>query len=486
VVELIPAGGGAALATTITDGAGNYAFTVPANTNAFVRARAQARRSTAPTFDIRVLNNTNGNAQYVLDGSAFNTGAANQTKNLHAASGWGGSGYTSARAAAPFAILDTLYAASVFVHDNGASVNLPALDAFWSPLNNTNDGNFSDGDISSTLYQSAPGSPGDPPQGIYVLGLENNDTDEYDQHVMAHEFQHYLEENLSRTDTPGGSHSQNERLDLRLALSEGFANAFSGMVLDDPVYRDSLGSQQSQSFFFNLEANSASPAGWFSEASIQSLVWDLYDAAADAPDAIALGYRPIYEVLVGAWRTTPALTSIYPFLTAMKARADVSSTAVNSLATAQNIRVNDAWATGETNSGSLSQALPIYTDVAFNAGPVAVCGSAAAGTFNQTGNRRFLRFTLGASQTVAIRALYTGAGSDPEGPQTVSPDPDIVLWRNGFLAISEEVTVGDELLTLALTAGEYVIEIYEWSHIDPSYSAAQRRGVTCFDVSVTG
>ena len=484
IVELIPSGGGAALASTTTDSNGNYVLTAPANTSVLVRARAQARRTTAPTFNLRVLNNTNANALYVLDSAVFNTGNSTQTKNLNAGSGWGGTSYTGTRAAAPFAILDTLYAAAKFTQDNGASVDLPALDAYWSTLNNSSDGDVSNGDIASTLYRPAPTASGDPPQGIYVLGLENNDTDEYDQHVIAHEFQHYLEDAISRTDTPGGSHAPDERLDLRLAFSEGFANAYSAMVLNNPVYRDSLGSQQAISFSFNMESNAASPAGWYNEASIQSLAWDLYDTAADSPDAIATGYKPLYEVFAGALRTTPALTSVYPFLTALKARSDVASAPVNALATAQNIHANDAWATGETNSGSVPQALPIYTDKALNATPGTLCGSVIAGSFNKVGNRRFLRFNLGAAQLVAIRAQYTVTGST--APFAPDPDPDIILWRSGFLDIAESTTVGEELLTRTLEAGEYVIEVYEWSHVDPTYSASQRRGVTCFNVSVTG
>jgi len=64
-------------------------------------------------------------------------------------------------------------------------------------------------------------------------------------------------------------------------------------------------------------------------------------------------------------------------------------------------------------------------------------------------------------------------------------DPDIVLYKDGFIAIAEAPMNSEETLTRTLDAGEYVIEVYEWSHIDPSYSAAQRRGNTCFNVSVT-
>ena len=486
IVELIPAGGGAPLATTTTDSDGNYAFTAPANADVFVRAKAQARRTTSPTLDIRVLNNTGGNALYVLDGAAFNTGAgaAMLTRNLAAGSGWGGSGYVGVRAAAPFAILDTLYAAAEFVHDNGASVNLPPLDAFWSPLNNPNDGNVASGNIISTLYRTAPVEPSGPPKGIYVLGLENVDTDEYDPHVLAHEFQHYLEDNLSRTDTTGGEHSGNERLDLRLAFSEGFANAFSGMVLNNPVYRDTFGSQQGQSNGVNMEADVPSPAGWFNENSIQSIAWDLFDSAPDGADAVQVGYRPMFRAFTGPLLTGAPLTSIYPFLTYVRSQPGVAGADVSALALAQGIRVNDAYGTGETNSGSIPEALPIYTDVTLNASPVTVCGSATVGGYNKLGNRRFLRFTLGASRLVSIRAMYSAIGST--APFSPASDPDIVLYRSGFLDIAETTTVGDELLTRTLQDGEYVIEVYEWSHVDPTYSPVQRRGVTCFNVSVTG
>ena len=80
----------------------------------FVRVQAQSRKTTTPARNIRVLNNTNGNALYVLDSAVFNSGTTNQTKNLLAGSGWGGTSYTGIRSAAPFAILDTLLSAARF------------------------------------------------------------------------------------------------------------------------------------------------------------------------------------------------------------------------------------------------------------------------------------------------------------------------------------------------------------------------------------
>mgnify|MGYP006781740393 CR=1 FL=1 len=103
---------------------------------------------------------------------------------------------------------------------------------------------------------------------------------------------------------------------------------------------------------------------------------------------------------------------------------------------------------------------------------------------SKIGNRLFLRFSIAAASSVTVRAQYTANGST--APFSPAPDPDLVLYKNGFLDIAETTTDGLETLTRTLAAGEYVIEVYEWSHIDPSYSAAERRGDTCFNVSVTG
>src|SRR5690625_6118882 len=59
-----------------------------------------------------------------------------------------------------------------------------------------------------------------------------------------HEWCHYLEHRLYRSDTPGGPHSRQSFLDMRVAFSEGFANAFAAMMLDDPLFRDTLGPVQ--------------------------------------------------------------------------------------------------------------------------------------------------------------------------------------------------------------------------------------------------
>ena len=124
------------------------------------------------------------------------------------------------------------------------------------------------------------------------MGDAGNDTDEYDAHVVSHEFGHYFEDQFSRSDSIGGSHSLNARLDMRVAFGEGWGNALSGVV-SGRVYRDTFGSAQSNSFGFDLESNSFTRPGWFSEGSVQSILYDIMDSANDGADTVSAGIGPV-------------------------------------------------------------------------------------------------------------------------------------------------------------------------------------------------
>jgi len=511
-VELLQAATGAVLATAMTDTNGNYALTAPPNTDVRVRAKALSRVSGTTArpaaWDLRVLNNTNGNALYVLDSSVFNTGAAGVTRNLTATTGWGGAfagTYTGVRAAAPFAVLDTLYAATQFVIAQGDSaLQLPPLNAFWSAQNRPSPGDPAYGNIESTLYGTA-GSIGNE-VGIYILGAENNDTDEFDQHVLAHEYQHFLEDAISRTDSVGGSHSLGERLDMRVAFSEAFATAYSAMVLDDPLYRDSLGTAQGSDFNFNIETDVFSVPGWYSEASIQSIVWDLFDAANDAVDSdgVTIGYGPMLDVFRAELRSDVPLTSLFAFVSALKQRPSMPIAAINARVEAEGVPGTsfgidsqniDAYATTETHSSvapvSADLVLPIYSGIALNGPSVRLCGDAKVtapggevvpGVYNKLANRRFLRFTVPSARVIDIRV--TCNVSDPSCVGLPEPDPDLVLSQGPNYQFSDGTNAFTERLQTSVQAGEHVLEIYEYSHIDSA--ATSRRGRTCMTVTITG
>ncbi|MGH8179149.1 MAG: hypothetical protein ACREV5_23045 [Steroidobacter sp.] len=473
IVEAIDASNNAILSSTTTDAAGDYSVTVPAGRNMFVRARAQMLKTgAAPTWDFAVRNNANSDALYALDGANFDSGSANSTRNLRAPSGWGGASYTSTRAAAPFAILDTVYRSKELVLSAAPTATFPPLNLFWSNENRPaapfcpDDGNI--GTSSYVVFGAAPDDvdecsqpqPGE--DGIYILGdFSQLDTDEFDAHVIAHEFGHYYEDRFSRSDSIGGSHGGGDRLDLRLAFGEGWGNAYSAMSLNDPAYRDSQSGVTSE-FGFNLETDSNTAEGWFSEFSVGEILWDVFDPANESGDTAALGFAPIHSVMGGPQISTDAFTSIFTFATALQSANASSASAIDALLDGESISGADEFGAGEGNEGGVQGVTPVYESVGISMPQFIFCTQPIAGTtdLNKLGNRKFFRLDIpGGGATVTIHV--TGQAS---GPGTAATDPDIFVFRRGDLvAFSDEVTPGQETLSqVALAAGTHILEIYDF------------------------
>lgn len=476
-VEALDGSTDAVLASATTDDSGNYSVSVPASRSVKIRARAEmVKTGTAPTWTFSVRNNTNSNALYVLDGDAASSGTGSSTRNLHATSGWGTTSYTGARAAAPFAILDSVYAAKKLILEAVPSTEFPALDLFWSTTNKdvistTGDVQLctSDGQIGTTFYTAAASNAGNCTSsgalaaGIYILGDFANgsgDTDEFDQHVIAHEFGHYVEDKFSRSDSIGGSHFPGDDLDMRVAFGEGWGNAYSGMVLNDPQYRDSY-SGISGTTGFNLETDNGND-GWYSEFSVQEILWDLFDSVNDGADTISLGFAPIYSVLTGSQRVTDAFTSIYTFADGLRAANPGQTAAINALLTGENIATTDIWGSAETNPGDSTTSLPIYQDLVPNQTPIYVCGVGNDSDRNKLGYRRYLRLNL--SSAVALTVTATGAADPAVSGSQPAGDPDIAIYRRGELEQLSQQTGSSETTPQQLyAAGMHLVEIYDYT-----------------------
>jgi hypothetical protein len=473
-VQAIDAGNSSVLATATTDDNGNYSVSVPSNRNLFIRARAEMIKSdAAPTWNFSVRNNTNSDALYALDGNAASSGTGNSTRNLRAPTGFGTTSYTGERAAAPFAILDTVFRAKELVLTASGDTEFPALNVFWSEDNRPTAGRFcpDDGDIGTTSYivfsageKDQCAVPQSNPDGIYILGDfagGNGDTDEFDESVIAHEFGHYVEDRFGRSDSIGGDHGGSATpIDLRVAFGEGWGNAFSSMVRNDPIYRDSQDGI-SADFQIDMEADDPLNEGWFSEASVEEILWDLFDSTNEPGDTVTLGFPPIYAAATSSQVVdTDALTSIYPFIMGLRAAPGAPQAAINALLDGENIHVTDDFGAAETNDGGANDVLPIYKTILLN-NPIAVCSRAPFGSIdlNKLGNRVFLRFDNDAPRVVTIQA----AGA-VNGPGTAAAiDPDVFVLRRGVAVASGVLTGTTETLTqVPLAAGTHIIEVYDF------------------------
>jgi hypothetical protein len=466
IVEAVD-GVGTVLASGSASDTGAYSLTVPAGTQMRIQARARITAATPGVWDFTVRDNTSGNAVYVLQGSLLDSGTSNSTRNLNAPSGWGGASYTSTRAAAPFAILDSIYTALTVITTAAPGTNFPTGQIYWSVNNRAATGSIANGEIGTTSFTRISGVP-----TILVLGNENNDTDEYDKHVIVHEFGHYVEDILGRNDSIGGSHSLSQRLDPRLAFSEGWSNAFSGAVLGDSFYRDSSGAQQASGFSINVESNSYSQQGWYAEGSVQSIAYDIFDAAADTNDTIAAGFGPFYRARISPTFIVNgfAPTTIFSYIEAVKAEAGVSAPAVDALRLAQNINGTGVDGAGETNDGGIATALPVWRTVSIGGGAVSICSTDDAGAKNKLGVRTLLRLPVSASQSVTLTMTRVSGAT--------SRDPDFeVSLRGVSVATGFGAPAETETLTQTFAAGDHVIEAYDFFNTNDAGPA----GDSCYN-----
>ncbi|PCI41932.1 MAG: hypothetical protein COB51_13565 [Moraxellaceae bacterium] len=457
------------LKSSITNSVGEYRFDdVEANVEVSVRVKARLLSTGNASWDFSVTDNTNDDALYVLQGANLTSSSDDSSRDLHAASGWGGENYSAVRSAAPFAILDTVYDSIQLITSVDSAADFVSTELRWSTLNNTTLGDLAEGDIASSFYD--PDS-----KYIYLLGRENDDTDEYDQHVIAHEFWHYFEDNFSRTDSIGGPHGGGDLLDFRVAYSEGAGNAFSGMVLDDPIYVDSLGDGQLRGFTFDLEENVVFVPGWYSESSVQSILYDLYDSNSvdDGVDTIDNAFFEFYSVVTSAaFKNSSTMTGIHLFLSELKAQFPNLSAEVDALANQQDITVIDAKATDETNDGGKPSVLPLYKTVSVGGPAVEVCSINDFGVFNKLGNTQFVELTISSSASYSL-SVNRVSGMDPS-------DPDFGVWRNGALVdYAGSMEENSEEKLFSLTAGVHIIEIFEYGNMDDSQS-----GDVCFEFEV--
>ena len=463
-------GMGTVLATTVTDLSGDYSLDVGSNTNVRIQALSQLQQSATSSWDIEVLDNTSGNAIYALTGSLTNTGTSNSIRDLNAGSGWNGTAYTSTRAAAPFAILDTMFEIILAIEAIDADVSFPALEVLWSVNNRPADGDIAQGEIGTSFFTILNGVP-----TIAILGAANTDTDEYDRHVVVHEFGHYFESQLSRSDSIGGPHSLSSVLDARLAFSEGFANALSGIVLDDPIYRDSQGNSQAQGFSFSVESTLSTNRGFYSQVSTQSIIYDIFDDNDDAADTISAGLEPIYMVFTDPdFINNTNRVTIYTFIDVLRSNGAVDNAVLDALLDQQVITGTGPLGEGETNDGGISIALPLFNPITVGGPAVEVCSFNNAGTFNRLGNREFLLFSLDSARTLTFRMARTMGD--------INRDPDFRIFdRSNFInqGISGDVDV--ETLSIALQPGNYVIEAFDFFNIAANTANS---GDSCYDFTI--
>ncbi len=535
------------IASVKTDDSGNYSVQIPGGTRFRLGMRAEVlKASTGQTYSFYVRDNTQCDSSgvcpiYVYYNSSQDITAAGttQTATLTAPSNCTVFSSTSvinatpcavSRPSAPFAILDTArsFAGALTTAQTGITQNLSLtpLNFYWSAQNRAelpsagncaNRVNPTTGEVGTTHFRSVDvaartvGTTVCPmiPWGVYVLGdavlsasETGSDFDEYDAPVIAHELGHFYEQVFSRSDSLGGPHDSASYLDMTVSWSEGFANAFSSIVRNDPGYSDAMlvSSQTGLVYYsFNVENHVGSsnifPEGWFSERSVQELVWDINDSSSVSAetDNLALGFTEIHRALVAQFPNAASLASIYKFADALTVINAANATPLSAMLQAHGIYGTGEFGDGETNAASTSPSvLPHVTPVVLNTTHSVVSSNpfpnsdAYYASYNRIGARRYLRLVVPSPGDYQIGVT---------GPTSPVSDPDIFLTFQGSLvgygvsaANGSEFVTSNGSTTSNIVylpyAGTYLIEVVECSNIGQlcGGSSSTARGATTFNL----
>lgn len=137
----------------------------------------------------------------------------------------------------------------------------------------------------------------------------NDDTDEWDDQVIAHEYGHHIQATTSCNLSAGGPWAICDVVAPELAWSEGSANYLSLVVStqepavdhDGALYLDLVGSFAAGShtvLSWDLEASSCSGLGPRVPGVVSNFLWDLQDEAGAPPDTFFRSETDLFRLLL--------------------------------------------------------------------------------------------------------------------------------------------------------------------------------------------
>lgn len=265
-----------------TDDSGNFSVNVPnPAVNLVLRVNSRISNSLTKAY---VLNNPSDMDHHYIKTAAINSSSNVSLGTLTAPA-------TGTLEGGAFNILDKILVANTYLLNqtlncNGTYTNCPPFTGtslvkiFWTK--GVNPGTyFNEGPVSFYIRGQSE---------LYILGgisgdVDDSDTDHFDNSIIIHEYGHFIEDILSKTDSPGGAHTGDGLLDPRLAWGEGWANFFQAAVLQNPIYLDTVGNPDgTPDIYFDEDLETpqhdlpVNPGeGNFREFSISRLLWDAID-----------------------------------------------------------------------------------------------------------------------------------------------------------------------------------------------------------------
>ncbi|MBY0315534.1 MAG: hypothetical protein K2Q26_08450 [Bdellovibrionales bacterium] len=459
---------GAIIQCGATDNSGNFSITVP-NTSANYLLRINSRIENSLT-KAYVMNNPSNKDHYFIEKS-FNptTSTALGTFTAEADGDIKGGAFN---------ILDKILAANIYLQTttNNCSTTFsdcvpftgaPLAHVYWTK--GFNPGTyFNAGPVSFYL----PGA-----NELYILGGQSNDvdssdTDHFDNSIILHEYGHFIEDNFSITNSPGGSHSGNSIIDARLAFGEGWGNFFQAAVLNNPVYRDTAGTPLgSTSVYFNenLETPgndqpSVLGEGNFREFSIARMFWDAIDAVNEGAgvDQVTSSFAELWAVFAGPTAGFKSSALRFRNIGLFHSIQQTLSGGSNwsSIRTGELQRGDQTDYIRPVTTGSSCSAIPIQA--ANISGSQIENGSAT--NSNQFASNDFYQINHAGGVLTLGLSYTTSGGATANLDLYVFPEKYVFGSSSSILAsstnpISSGATSGTESISTNLAAGVYVINV---------------------------
>ena len=253
------------IATVSAADDGSYVayYTAPASGQVRVAAYSRSRSALRPAR----VRDTSGYL-HAVGSPAFAAGASS-TVDIHVAA--------TSSAIGAWNSLDNAITAMDWIRARGATTISPVY-IYWQSTT-----------ASGSYYQG----------GNNELHLDGDDG--FDDVVALHELGHYMQDEYSDSDNPGGSHDGSPA-DPRLAWGEGGATWFAIAVSNLPYYIDwSMGGGWSVELEQRVHAASLTGAMSqnVSEWMVAEVLWDITDSAVDGQDNVSGGAPSVWDVMVG-------------------------------------------------------------------------------------------------------------------------------------------------------------------------------------------
>lgn len=376
---------------------------------------------------------------------------------------------------AAFNILDQIYKAHDYLLNNtgGTFTVNQKIQAYWSK--GVNPVTYFGGDADSGVSFYIPGT-----NRLYILGgvhgdITVSDTDHFDDSIIIHEFGHFVEDNYSKSDSPGGTHYGLYTIDPRLAWSEGFATYFASQVLNDPIYKDTYGYNDSDgdpgtgyNYYYDMENNlnennnpqdmptaGSLGEGGFRELAVSRSLW----ASTHTP--VSMPFSEFWSVYTGGFKSTLHFRELSLFLMKQAAGAgtDISSLYDDIDKELDATRLHYGAQDNASTTYTSSEALCKWTIQAVQKNPI-------SGSVFQTSNQYYSNdffYYYHSGGNLSVKLNYDLSSS-------TSANLDLYIYKDGYefgvgsdlLTYSnrnKSIDAGTESVNLSAPAGYYMINV---------------------------